>query len=93
LIFLYLNNKIYNLYNLIKNNLYNLYFSKTNINNNQMIRIIDSNKNLEKFKIIIYIILEFVFNNCIICLLIFIYNKSFNSEFHIIKICDFNNDS
>jgi hypothetical protein len=88
-----LDNKIYDLYNLIKNNLYDLYFSRRNINNNQIIKIMDFNKSLEKFKIIIYIILEFVFNNYIICLLTSIYNKFFNSEFHITKIYDFNNNS
>jgi hypothetical protein len=88
-----LDNKIYNLYNLIKNNLYNLCFFRKNINNNQIIKIIDFNKNLKEFKIIIYIILEFIFNNYIICSLMSIYNKLFNSEFHIIKIYNFNNNS
>jgi hypothetical protein len=93
LIFLYLNNKIFNLYNLIKNNLYDLYFSRKNINNNQIIKIIDFNKNLKKFKIIIYIILKYIFNNCTICLLTFINNKPFDSEFYIIKVYNFNNNS
>jgi hypothetical protein len=93
LISLYLDNKIFDLYNLIKNNLYDLYFSRKNINNNQIIRIIDFNKNLKKFKIIIYIILKYTFNNYIICLLISINNKFFSFEFHITRIYNFNNNS
>jgi hypothetical protein len=93
LIFLYLDNKIFNLYNLIKNNLYDLYFFRKNINNNQMVRIMDFNKNLEEFKTTIYTILEHIFNNCTICLLTFINNKPFNFKFHITRIYNFNNNS
>jgi hypothetical protein len=93
LIFLYLDNKIFDLYNLIKNNLYDLYFFRKNINNNQIIRIINSNKSLEEFKTTIYTILKHTFNNYTIYLLISINDKPFDSEFHITKVYDFNNNS